>query len=306
MIKKSVFLLFGSLVLFPLSIFSQKTKQEADTNTGFEVFFNAGMYLGDKYNANYYQGYPDPMNRNDADPNIGYVLGNKFWRDEIWHLIYDKNHNDIVDTFFRFEGVSNMKYNLAFAFGVGLRYRFSESFTMSLLFSQVGLTADGLASFGVNGRGANLDNGIMYLNYKVMGKERRIFLELNASYLFETVYPSIFPFLELGVHVNNVKVLKSELIVEKQAFSMIDMYGGMAYVPGIDHTSINPYLGGIGYGFMGGVGLRLALNKWAAVEPVIQVNMEKLNLSSYGKMRPNYHFIVRISAGDRLFKKNQQ
>jgi hypothetical protein len=64
-------------------------------------------------------------------------------------------------------------------------------------------------------------------------------------------------------------------------------------------------MGGIGYGFMGGLGVRLALNKWAAIEPVVQVGVEKLNLSSYGKMRPNYNFIIRLVAGDKLFgKKN--
>jgi hypothetical protein len=303
--KKLLYLIFG--VLLPATAFSQKGKQhEKDTNKGFEIFFNAGMYWGSKYNANYFQGYPDPVDNKDADPNIGYVMGNKFWRDDIWNLIYEKNHSDIIDTFFNFEGVSEMRYNLAFAFGVGLRYRFSESFTMSFLFSQVGLTAEGVATFGMNGRGVNLDQGIMYLPYKVMGKERRIFLEMNASYLFETIYPYIFPFLELGVHLNNVKVLKSELIVEERAFSMIDVYGGMSYVPGIDHTVINPYLGGIGYGFMGGLGVRIAFNKWAAIEPVFQVSTEKLNLSSYGKMRPNFNFLIRLVVGDKMFAKKQE
>jgi len=300
-------LIFVCLTLLPISVFSQKSKHEKDTNQGFELFFNAGMYWGSKENANYYRGYPDQLNSDYADPNIGYLWGNSFWKREIKELIYDKRHTEIISDSIDLYGVSNMRYNIAFSFGIGLRYRFSESFTMSFLFSQVGLTAQGLATFGVQGRGVNLDQGIMYLDYPVIGKERRIFLEMNASYLFETIYPYVFPFVEFGVHVNNVKVLKSELIVEERAFSMINMYGeGTSYVPGINPPIINPYLGGIGYGFMGGLGIRLEMNKWVAIEPVFQVGAEKLNLSSYGKMRPNFSFIIRLVAGDKVFGKKQE
>jgi len=299
------------LLIFPfIPVFSQKEEREKpvkekDTNKGFEIFFNAGMYLGSKHNANYYRGEPDPMDRNYADPDIRYILHNHYLEREMRTLIYDKRHNDITSDSIWFEGVSNMRYNLAFSFGIGLRYRFSESFTMSFLFSQVGLTASGLATFGAEGRGVNLDKGVQYFDYPVMGKERRIFLEMNVSYLFETVHPSVFPFLELGVHMNNVKVLKCELIVEDRPFSMINMYGeGTYYDPSISPPVINPYLGGIGFGIVGGFGIKLAFNKWVSLEPVVQVSTEKLNLSSYRKMRPNYNFMIRLVAGDRLFRKN--
>ena len=303
-------LIFIFLILLPASVFSQKSKHEKDTNQGFEFFFNAGMYLGNKHNANYYSGDPfqdpDPTKRDYADPNIWYVWNNRYLREDIKNLI-DVNHRDVIMDTAWLDCVSEMRYNLAFAFGIGARYRFSESFTMSFLFSQMGLTADGVASFGVKGTGVNLDKDIKYLNYKVTGKERRIFLEMNISYLFETIYPYVFPFVELGVHVNNVKVLKSELIVEERAFSMINMYGeGTIYDPSINQPIINPYLGGVGFGFMGGLGIRLAVGKWAAIEPVIQVSTEKLNLSSYGKMRPNYHFIIRLVASDKIFMKKQE
>ena len=303
--KKLLYLVLSVFLSVP--VFSQKPKQhEKDTNKGVELFFNAGMYLGNKHNANFYRGYPDPQNSGYADPNIWYVLGNRYWKQDIWDIIYERNHYDIIDTFFNFEGVSEMRYNLAFSFGIGLRYRFSESFSLSFLFSQTTLTADGLATFGMQGTGVNLDQGIKYFDYKVMGRERRIFFEMNASYFFETIYPYVFPFLELGVHINNAKVLKSELIVEDIPFSMINMYGeGTSYVPGIDPMVINPYLGGIGFGFVGGLGIKLSFNKWISLEPVVQVSVEKLNLSSYGTMRPNFNFMVRLVAGDRLFEKKQ-
>ena len=84
---------------------------------------------------------------------------------------------------------------------------------------------------------------------------------------------------------------------------MIDNLGGMPYVPGIDQTVINPYLGGIGFGIIGGFGIRLAFIKGVAIEPVFQVGGEKLNLSAYGKMRANYNFLIRLALGDKLFRK---
>jgi hypothetical protein len=130
---------------------------------------------------------------------------------------------------------------------------------------------------------------------------------MNVSYLFETVHPSVFPFLELGVHMNNVKILKCELIVESRPFSMINMYGeGTYYDPSINPPTINPYLGGIGFGIIGGFGIKLAFNKWVSLEPVFQVSTEKLQLSSYGKMRPNYNFMIRLVAGDKMFRKGER
>jgi hypothetical protein len=302
-----IFLIFPFVTAFSQKTESEKPEREKDTNKGFEIFFNAGMYWGNKHNADYYRGYPDPIDRNYADPDMGYIFKNHYLEREVRTLIYDKRHNDITSDSIWYEGVSNMRYNLAFSFGIGLRYRFSESFTLSFLFSQVGLTASGLATFGAEGRGVNLDKGIQYFDYPVIGRERRIFLEMNASYLFETMHPSIFPFLELGVHMNNVKVLKCELIVEDRPFSMIDRYGvGIGYDPSLTYSEINPMLGGIGFGIVGGIGIKIAFNQWASLEPIFQVSTEKLQLSSFGKMRLNYNFMIRLVAGDKLFRKGEK
>jgi hypothetical protein len=302
-----IFLILPSLTVFSQEIEPEKPVKEKDTNKRFELFFNAGMYWGNKHNADYYRGSPDPIDRNYADPDMGYIFGNHYLVRIIRDLIFDKNHYDLIDDSIRYLDFSNMKYNIAFSFGIGLRYRFSESFTMSFLFSQVGLIAQGLATFGMWSRLPNMPNEIQYIDYPIIGRERRIFLEMNVAYLFETVHPSIFPFLELGVHMNNVKVLKCELIVENRPFSMIDRYGvGTGYDPSLTYSEINPMLGGIGFGIVGGFGIKLAFNKWASLEPVFQVSTEKLNLSSYGKMRLNYNFMIRLVAGDKMFRKGER
>lgn len=309
--KKLPYLVFIFMVLPLVTVFSQKSPREKNTDGGFDFFFNAGMYLGNKKNANYYRGYPDPLNSRYADPDIFYIIKNKYWWEEIQHII-DRNRKGIILSTLRFENPSEMKYELAFSFGVGARYRFSESFALSFLFSQARLTAQGLATFGAQSTGVNPDQeGRTYWDYSIIGKERRNFFEMNIYYFFITNHPSIFPFLELGVHMNSVKVLSADLIVkentEERLFSMINWYGeGTYYTPGTDYTEINPNLGGVGFGMTGGLGIRLALNRWAAIEPVVQVGAEKLNLSSYGKFKLNYNFIIRLVVGDKVFKKQKE
>jgi hypothetical protein len=309
MINKCFFFLFVLCSTLCTAVFSQKSSQKKGTQQGFDFFFNAGMYLGNKANANYYGGDPgkdpDPDERKYGDPNIAYVLKNPYWSQDILNII-DRNNNDVIADEFWLEEISGMRYNLAFSFGVGARYRFSESFMLSFLFSQTRLTAEGIATLSMKTTGINPDiGGIKYFDANLIGKERRNFFGINASFLFITTIPYVFPFLELGVHMNSTKVLSSELVVEEELrLSMINWYGeGTVYDPGFEYPRINPNLGGIGFGIIGGLGVRLTFNQWAAIEPVVQVSVEKVNLSSYDKMRPNFNFMVRLVIGDKVFSK---
>jgi hypothetical protein len=303
LLRTSLFV-FAFLILSSTTAFSQKLQHKRDTSKGFDFFFNAGMYLGSKANANYYRGWKN-IESDYADPDINYVLNNQYWYRYILDAI-DITYNDVIaDTFF-LEGTSEMKYNMAFVFGIGARYRFSENFMLSFLFSQVRLTAEGIATLAIKGTGVNLDKGIKYIDYPLIGKERRNFFEMNAAFLFNTASPYIYPFVELGVHVNSTKVLSSVLIVEEQSYSLINWHGeGTQLDPSITLPEIDPHLGGIGYGFMGGFGVRLTFNKWAAIEPVVQINAEKVQLAGYNEMRPNFNFMVRLVVGDQLFSKKQ-
>ena len=278
---------------------------------GFDFFFNSGMYKGHKFNANYYSGDPgkdaDPLNRRAGDPDINFILNNKYRRDEILALIREKNKGVIIDeNNFPGVSVSNMHYNLAFYFEIGLRYRFNESFMLSILFGQTRLTASGNAYFYFQSTENNPNpDGTTALDYPLMGKERRTFFQAQITYLFHTTIDYIFPFVDLGVHLNSAKVVSSELFIEGHPFDMINRYNG-EYDPGIPTSEINPHIGGVGYGFMAGLGVRIAFNEWAALEPVVQVSADKLNLSSYGKIRPNFNFMIRLVVGDKLFAKKKE
>ncbi|MDR0368539.1 MAG: hypothetical protein LBH82_05295, partial [Bacteroidales bacterium] len=224
-------LFFCTICLFFIdNTFSQSTGNKY-VPKGFDFFFNSGMYKGHKFNANYYRGIPDEMNRRYGDPDINYIFGNKYWMDDMLNLIDANNTGIILEK--PSVHLSEMRYGLAFYFEVGARYRFNESFMLSFLFGQARLSASGTAGLGFKGTGVNLDMGTVYLQYPVIGKERRNFFQAQITYLFHTTIDYIFPFVDLGVHLNSVKVMSSELFIEEVPFDMINRYeDGYSYVPG--------------------------------------------------------------------------
>ena len=302
-IHKRFLIILALLCCFSGGVFAQKKEKERDTLKGFDFFFNAGMYKAHKFNADYYRGLPDEMDRHYGDPDFNYIMSNKYWYDEIMNWIDDNETGIILD---RREtwALSTMHYKLAFYFEVGARYRFTESLMLSILFGQARLTANGVASFGFNSTEVNTP--VKYIEYPIMGKERRNIFQVQLSYLFFTTLPYVFPFIEIGGHLNSVKVVSSEVYFYDRPYDMVNRYGeGYYYDPGTNPPRIDPHIGGIGYGFMAGFGIRLAFNSWAAIEPVVQISADKLNLSSYGKIRPNYNFMVRLVVGDKLFSKKK-
>ena len=301
-IDNKSFLVLFILCLFSIASFAQKREYEKDTMKGFDFFFTAGMLKGHKFNAEYYRGEPDNLNRRDGDPDIMYVLGNKYWYDDIMNLINDSETGIILNNKERV-ALSSMHYNLGFYFEIGARYRFTESLMMSILFGQARLTAMGTANFEFNSTEVNLPTKI--IEYPLIGKERRNIFQVHLTYLFYTTVPYVFPFIEIGGHLNSIKVVSSDVYFYERPYDMINRYGDLPYIPGSGATELNPQIGGVGYGFMGGFGIRLEFNSWAAIEPVVQVSADKLNMSSFGKIRPNFNFMVRLVVGDKLFSKKQ-
>jgi len=300
---RAIFVFFTLFVVIHAYSYGQGNSGiRRDTAKGFDFFFNPGMYFGHQKNANYHRGMPSSMESTYADPDIRYVLRNPFWRIDILNLI-DKYHNNVVADTFWLEELSNMRYTANFCFGIGARYRFTENLSICLGFTQARMTAHGIANLGIKIMEVNSAN---VLPYPLIGKERRNFFELTAYYIFST-QGFVNPFLEAGAHVSNTKVVSSELVVEERSFSLIDRYGvGTNYDPSLSYPERNPKLGGIGYGFSAAIGLRISFNKWAAIEPVAQFRLEKIQLAGYNDITPNYHFMIRLVLGDNIFAKTMR
>ena len=292
-------ILIFAVLFFMVCSYSQGQKNTAvkrDTTKGVDFFFSPGMYVGNKKNANYYRGFPTKES-DYADPDIKYMLNDKIRHDEIMILI-KQNNLGIGDTTFRLENVSGMRYIANFSFGIGLRYRFTKNLSIGIALTQSLMTANGKAYIGIKIYEPNSNNT---LTYDLVGKERRTFFELTTQYMFSTA-GMVSPFLEADMHLNNTVVKNSDLIIEGKSYSLLNKIGlGVAYDPSISQPEVNRKRGGVGYGFSAALGFRIAFNKWAALEPVAQFRMEKIQLAGYNAMAPNYNFMIRLVLGDKFF-----
>ncbi|MBO4581919.1 MAG: hypothetical protein J5701_06520 [Bacteroidales bacterium] len=272
---------------------------------GFDFYFTAGCYWGAKTNAGYYKGIPNPKGgeTDDAQPNLNLILENKYYREDIKNLILDNNHGIVADEF-TYEGSENMHYKTGFIFEFGVKYHFTKNIALALIYSQVRLTATGLVSLGMNSSNINT-GGTQYFNYPIIGKEIRNLFGLGITYMFRND-KKVYPFIEIGGHINSVKIRSCDLAVEGVAFDMIDRYGGTPYVPNTDRTEVDPMLGGVGGGGNISLGVRIAFNSWAAIEPFGYISIEKLKLTGYDQIYPNFAVGVRIVMGDRLFSSKMK
>ena len=299
--KYLYFLFFGITCLLHSSLHAQKdtSRKVSDYDKGFDFYIGAGTYLGNKFTANYYNGIS-----NQREVDIGRAIGNKYVKKQIDNLIRDRQRI-ILDA----EGVrlreidENMRYNMAFIFNFAALYHFNKSVAMYLSFSQARLTATGGITFDYNS-GVPGNERPQILKYHLIGKELRNFFEIGVYYTFYTE-GKVLPFVEFAAQLNSVRVKDADLFVEDHRFTLMDIYAGKPYVPNSGLTEIEPYLGGVGGGLVGGFGVRIPFTKSIALEPVVQVQYIYVNLevNDRKRMMPNYNFMVRLIVGDQIFAK---
>ena len=293
----AVFLFFFLfLALHTRSYGQENATIKRDTTKGFDFFFNPGMYVGNKKNANYYRGFPT-QESDFAQPDINYVLNpdpNNPYREKIINLIKDKYNVGGYDLWLNEKDVSNMLYSANFSFGIGARYRFTKNLSIGVVLTQALMSAHGTAFLSVKIYETNSNDAVRCF---LVGKERRTAFELNAIYVFST-QGMLSPIFEGGLHVNNTKPISADLIVEEHSFNMMNQYGPDPYMY---PTETDRKRGGVGTGFSLAAGLRITFNKWAAIEPVAQFRYEKVNLAGYDAITPNYNFMIRLVIGDGFF-----
>ena len=261
---------------------------------GFEFLIGAGAYFGNKYNASYYNG--SPVNTN----NINYVLGNKYWYDEIYKIIVDK-HPYVTDSVYLDQLPEDMKYSVSLSIALGLRYKLNKNWAISLTYSFTRLSATDVFTLKYNAPPGNMRNN--YFPQHLIAKENRSVFDLAVSYLFHP-HHMIKPYLELGVQFNFVDVKKFfALIEEERQFTLLDYYNGANYIPGVDMQKYNTKFGGPGYGFSLAAGLKIVFNKYISIDPVFYVSASSINLKPYTDLAFNYGGYLRIVMSDHIFGK---
>lgn len=270
--------------------------QNKETYKGFDFYFSGGMYKGNTYHATYYNG-------NNEEINIGRILSNKILKDRIDNLVSESGV--ILDNkgIYLSELPEKMHYEWRFAVGLGLNYYLSPNFSLSASAGQVKLKAKGTAVFSYNKGVVGNRNGGDYLMYPLIGEEKRSYLEFGFKYTF--VEESRFQyFINFLAELNSVEVENADLYIENNAFTMIDYYGGAKYDPTINQTRIDPMLGGVGFGATLGLGIKISINEWFAIEPAFQIQYSRLSLGEYKLFKPSCLIETKIVVRDKIFTKN--
>jgi hypothetical protein len=281
-------------------IFGQSAKDTSWYPKGFDFHIASGMYFGNKYNAAYYNGSAENEN------NIFYVLNNKYWYDAIFELMQTK-HPYISDSVFLVELPKNMRYSTGFSVSIGSKYKFNKNWGLSFNYTFVRLRTTDIFTMDYSGPVSNMQQDRPFIEH-LIGTERRSLLEVSASYMFHP-HENIKPFIEMGVQFNYTDVREFfalfEEDVSKGKYSLLDIYNGVNWVPGMQIQEYPVRWGGPGYGFVTSVGIKFVFNKYISIDPLFYLSASSIHLTGYKNIALNYGVYIRLIMSDMVFMKRQ-
>jgi hypothetical protein len=279
---KIAFMMF--MLILPIILKAQREEENEREYGGLQFALDFGMYLANKYPANYYNG-------SDANENnIKYVFGNTTWNNEIKQLL---NVSDTSKFFLR-ECPTNMHYPATPSAGLYISYNFNRSTGLYLQFNYVKLKPHDAFSIEVSPQDEVLTNPDLRL-YSISGEEERINIDIGYSKAFQ-IRNNIDIMGEAGIAVNDIKVLKSSINIENKEYSLINIYGKNSYVPGASQQVYDIYEGGIGIGIHGGAGIKFNFSESFALQPGATLYWNNVNLEGYKDMRFSSFFYLRFIA----------
>ena len=281
-------------------LFGQLHKDTTWYSKGFDFYLAAGVYFGNQYNAAYYNGSKENEN------NIFYVLNNKYWRDKIFELMVEK-HRYITDSVFLVGLPENMKYSPAVSVSLGAKYKYNKNWGMAFNYTFVRLRATDVFTMDYNGPPSNTQRDRPFIQH-LIGTERRSLIELSASYMFHP-HAILKPFIEMGVQFSYTEVRNFFALFEEDEmrgkYTLLDIYNGIGWVPGVQMQEYKKRWGGAGYGFTAAVGLKIVFNKYISIDPLFYLSASSINLTGYKDIRLNYGAYIRLVMSDIVFLKRQ-
>jgi opacity protein-like surface antigen len=288
---KIIILCFLLATICTLSFAQKDTLNLRDK--GFDFFIGGGIFFGSKQNAAYYSGKPD----NECP--LSYIFNNKYWYDEINQKVKDNNHY-VSDSVYLKDYPGNVSYKVSMSISLGAKYKFDKNWGLSLSYTFSRLTAS--APFFLYFNAPPNNDRYNYVEEKLVAKEDRSMIDLSVSCLFHP-HKILKPFIEMGVQLNYVKVKSFNAYIEGTPFNLLDIYGGANYVPGVQLIENKPLYGGVGYGFVAAVGLKMAFNKYISLDPIFYLIASSIHLPGYTDMALNYGVQIRFVMSDVVFGK---
>lgn len=278
---------------------------------GFDAYIGAGMFIGNKYNANYYNG----SNLNEC--NFEYVFSNEYWRRELIEQIAEQYQNVSINDEFSYQHDParnsdfnwNLHYKLKTMVSLGARYKFAKGWGISLSYSFCRLTTAAMLLLTTPGISGNTRPSPEIYFY---GKEDRSMFDLSASYVFN-LRSIARPFIEFGIQGNYAKAKMFDAVVGDKNFTMLDPYMGGNYYPGAQAYDVT--YGGWGFGFSGSAGLKIVVAKGVSLDPTFYFALQRLAIyqtkngpEEYrmgNRFTPNYGVLLRVTMNDFFFSRNK-
>lgn len=271
---------------------------------GFDVYIGGGMFWGGRQTALYYNG----SRYNEC--NLNYIFDNEYRVRELLEAVVKVYpHISMSDQIGYNESDLNMlpNYTVSASVGVGVRYKIRNNWGISLSYMFSRLTTTNKLLLTYTSISGNLYDAP---EITLVGKEDRSMIDLSVSYLFSGVHPIVKPFVEVGAQFNYAKVKKFDaILLDKRnnpvyTQTLMDIYNGGNYVPGVDMQTYDVIYGGPGFGASFSAGLKIVVNKFVSIDPTFYFCASRLHLEPYGNkvMSLNYGAMVRVVMNDFFFQ----
>jgi hypothetical protein len=269
--KKKIIIVFVLYFLFCDTINCNAinpVKSHKDTSynsNGWLFGMNFGCYFANKKTANYYNG--------SGINNLSYtIIHNRMNYDSLVHRF--KEHNFFIDTN---SLPQNMKYDAAINIGFHFRKMFKNQFSIFFETDYSKLKTIDLVIIHVEDNSFGIpvpdeDKAI------ISGEEERI--DINAGLSQEFVRKKISPFASIGVNMNNVKVLKSQVQIQ----------GMILDLQNPTYAMYNIKQGGIGFGVFGCIGVDIKFGKNGMMNFGWNFSYKRINLTESEK--PLFNSII--------------
>ena len=202
----------------------------------------------------------------------------------------------------------NPTYNLSYFIGLGVRYKIRDNWALALSYSFSRLSVTNKFLLYIPGQVPS--NTYRMPEMTLVGMEDRSLIDLSMSYLFSNVHRIVKPFVEVGAQFNYVKVKKFDAVLldgrnnPVYTQTLLDIYNGGSYVPGVDMQTYNPIYGGPGFGVSFSAGLKIVVNKFVSIDPTFYGCYSRLGLEVYGDkvMSFSYGAMIRVVMNDFFFQ----
>lgn len=251
-------LFLSALFLIPSgSLFAQRRTSESE---GLSVFVDAGMLIPSAKQANFYCGRPENPN------TIERVLYSNSYGQQIWTSLRDQGLLQGVGSYSEIQlaDYPDMYYKLAYQIGVGIRYGYAHGWGWLLRFDFSQLTAAGVFHLYNGPQAGILTNQDRYVTCGMFGSERRIYIDIALTKRF-SLGKRFELEADLGYNLNNTKVMKHQMEIGGEYYSILDVWNGQNPYAGIgSYEYINQ--GGLGMGAFATLSLCYAIPGYGSLE----------------------------------------